>query len=914
MKVDATRIRQRQVLLLPVSVKKRELEQEVEHKENPSILNGDISTNLKEQILTVQKTKTLFGVESFAAAEFPVKKYTALAGVAELDWKFWRESNSLHCYQVELEVIIIQMKKLLEGQSIDASYLVECYPDYMNNITDSLLVQVVRGDRIVRKLGGAWYDPPSNFAQKTAAQALRIMIQKVGDLFSKVLSSQKEAELIKLLLGSPTRDVRLEGALAAENTYRHKWRRNLGSTGLILALEKEKDNSVRSSVARAIAYANPEAILKEHSVGVRGERFCPIARYRADLSIDVKINLAYGVAVALAALIEQGRYFDDFQEVPEISAAERLRAFDCSIKSLEELVYADNLTEDEKKLLLNTTCIIYNLVNNEAHADSNRISSPEQNKEFDRLLNRLSQIDIIKFIEKVTHTQFSDPSWKGNSVWGSSRVILATILAKKNDSGEKVLNYYFSLRKKVIEMMSHKDGFVLSNLRGVLDVIDNSIGRYLSGIDVDEIKWGDYTEFNSTVNDLLNFVERAQSDSHKLAVLNLFGALNEKGVSLSNHGNVDLESALDSSNKPRLKQTLHSMVYSKPVTKELFLSPPATTLQGKALHVYREMTPSFKDYFGMIDLKERALEVAVDCVNGNRFSKGLLFSGAPGTGKSRFGEVLANELALPLELLSDGMVTETNERHLLIVESKEKRYTSEQYIEKLSRHGICVVLVDEINKMASPNNERRALRFLALFQKLQQANIHSILIATTNFPILDNVNEFSIDENGHSEELDKLVREFVHPAVFDFFEPCHLFQQKSVGYGFTRGYLEYLAKRRVIIGDVNLEAAGRLARGLRPLRIINTISEIPERPFPAQAIESELRRLKLDTSEIKQLQNLMLAMINILKLPVEGKLNLSELALEAEDMPTESIAKILGSAPTPLTQASLLELFRNHSR
>ncbi|MBI2995463.1 MAG: ATP-binding protein [Candidatus Melainabacteria bacterium] len=750
---------------------------------------------------------------------------------------------------------------------------------------------------------GAFNVSPTIETREIAAKVFVRFLEWMGGALSDI---NRE---IGSLLESPYLLVRRQGAYAALKTYRLGKRYFWYPCHLASVLEKEKDDLSRIIMAGAIALADPKCILTKLYNNNDFSRLIELVL--SDPNLEVRATLLAGLRDLTEAENKAGRYFKNFSEVPELTPTDRAECFRYSARCVEEFIDKRPLSEDEAMILNNSFGVIAPLLKG---IGDESIIEGHVLEEYVRLKNRIAQLDLFNLVQVAAKHKFKDDSGEDIGLWENVSPVFYWMLLRRSESTKKPMVDYFRLKRKLSEKKENaSDSHAVEVFNKASSKINDAIEWSLTKTKSEEIKWGDYTEFNLAAGDLFELLGTSENFC-KLAVLNLIDDLRKNGLELSGGGRFLLHKALDDSNRLKLKDTLKSLIYSSEMSGEIVASPPATTAQGKALLVYREMAPSFKDYFGMVDLKERALGIALSSINSNRFSKGLLFSGAPGTGKSHFGEVLANELALPYELLSDGMITETEEEQLLIVESAERKYTLDQYIEKLARHGRCVVLVDEINKMANPGNQVRASRFLVLFQKLQQANLHPILIATTNFPILDNVNEFPIDEKGCSRKLDKLLKEFVHPDVFGFFEPCYLFHKKLVGYGFTKGYLKHLTQKGEITGDIDFEAVGDLAKGLRPLQIINTISEIPEHPFPSQAIKSELRKLKLDTNEIKQLQNLIAGTINILKLSIDGKLDLSELALAAEDIPTKSIAKILKSVPTPLTQTSLLELFRNYDR
>ncbi|OGI09287.1 MAG: hypothetical protein A3I68_09205 [Candidatus Melainabacteria bacterium RIFCSPLOWO2_02_FULL_35_15] len=467
----------------------------------------------------------------------------------------------------------------------------------------------------------------------------------------------------------------------------------------------------------------------------------------------------------------------------------------------------------------------------------------------------------------------------------------------KNLKSIIVILIFFALKKQLNDKkQSTGDATFQTNLSRALEKINSAIELCLKEKPVQDVNWGTSLELNIKIASLIELLERSQSN--KLAILNLLGVQNGNSVSLSDLGNVSLDKALTDSNKAKLRQVLKATVYSRPVTQGLFLKPVPSTPEGKAFLLYRayksDLPPykSFKDYYGMNDLKQYALKFAAAVVISKKASRGLLLSGEPGTGKSMFASVLANELALPL----------------IVIKSSEAANLS-AYLDDIKNTGCCVVLVDEVERIAKPSSGDS--RILGFFEALQKLPV--ITIATTNSPATDMIEGMVINQDGTSAAIDKVLVQNIHPDCLKTMQPCYFFHRKSVGSDFAKQYLEQIIKTEKKPNIENLGLISTLGKGLTPFDIMTAINqEIGSELEPAKII-STLGKLQLGRPRILTYAQEIKKITSIVgfeeTLKIKGELDFKKLAFIAEDIPIDKIEELVRGCTAGIDQDSLLALF-----
>lgn len=876
---------------------------------------------LRDKIQAIQRVKTSLGIESLAASdlhgfwdgdrreaaeEMGNKNPPSWKDFEELERRLWDETSHNALGWVTWAMVEI-VKKIDPAQIITKDY------------THSWLMYIATVDPTAKEQVGfinvflwatiegggrpPWSKKSRNIslgnevAIINSACTLRIILEKVGSSLSD------EAEIIQKLLNAPVKEVREEGARAAVNTYKHEWRRSIQDTGLIPALKKEQNDSIRADIAIAIALADPKAILEEHDIG-QSEKFYPLRLLLTDPSSTVKAALTNGIGMLLQAQMEGGRYYETFREVPHVSARQKVEATNYVVRIIEDLLAKDSLSSHQRVLLFNTIYIVSEL---SLHTEQNDA------------LKRLAAIDPVNLVKVTTREKFTcSETNRETYISEVATGTLSSILAQQIATKPNYLNYCFLTHSKVDELKRNtRETKIVDNFHDALASIERSAINYVSKTESEKIQWGNHSEFNASFNFLLDILQNPQRDEQsRLAILNLIHALYKNGVRLSEKEKIALldADALSAENKEKLLQTLSCTIHSGQVTGELFLNPNPDVVQGKALLLYRDLTISYKDYFGMNDLEQKCLEAAVVVITTQRTPKGLLFSGIPGTGKSIFGGVLANEVALPLRAIKSSEVTSGTNGELLIKEN-ENHYTMEEYLADIKKTGCCVVLIDEINIVAIPSTSTS--RVTPLLEGLQRLPV--IIIGTTNAPTLDKIEGMVINDAGTSEEIDKVLAQRVHPECFKVMEPCYLFHRSSVGTNFSYEYLGHLLKVKGLQKPLDIELVSILGKGLTPFDIKVVIDKVFSRNNDLTLEDDligEVGKLQLGRSKILDRAGFIKTSLRNLEreeaLKVVPPVNYKVAAFLVEDVPYDRIEQILKKAPSLVDQASLLSLLQEH--
>lgn len=964
MKIKNIRNNQKEIATQHPSIQDKKNTKEVVQEQSPDIMAENLS--LKEQILTIQKAKSDLGLEILAAVDWDIKwgsgplfegsqqqRFDAAIALGKKDYPTWKDFTTLISAicsesQVHDDKERIFFTKTRRGAASVVKAITWSMVEIANklqpgeiNLREDFNLFWCRDGSYSHLYHQSAYnglalcpkeyihssETYTNFhdeyTRSRLSEALRIVFRKAGEQ----LNAWKQAVFLQILIlyggvKFTYPECMQEGILAAEETYKREWRKEIYYTGFIKALEELEDDNLRERIAWVIAKANPATILEVHAPKCidcsneftahhqesnphYGSDFYPLKLLFTDRSSKVREALLSGIEDLCLAQKEMGWYYGNFSEKPELSPQNRIDIFTCTLNILEQFNSSSYLQEYQAKML-NCCCnIISYLVSDEAITYIKSNGKNEQNNEYAKLINRLSQIDLIKFVKLTSHTEFDDPNWKDINIWNNASQTIDRILLSRAKTYENPLNHYFELQKEISKMKNESPSTnVTSRLVNALEKIDNAVEHCLREKTVQDIKWGTSLEFNTTVASLIELLKRSQQSSRKLAIMNLFEALNTEGLSLSEQRKVNLDKALNESNKSKLRQALKTMIYSTSVNQKLFFNPQTSTPRGKALLIYRayksDSPPykSFKDYYGMNDLKQYALSSAIEVVISKRASKGLLLSGEPGTGKSMFASVLANELALPL----------------IVVKSSEVANLS-RYLDDIKNTGCCVVLVDEIERIAKPSN--MDARILGFFKALQKLPV--ITIATTNSPATDTIEGMAINKDGTSAAINKVLVQNVHPDCLKTMRPCYFFHRNSVGSDFTKQYLEQLIKmKRGKESNIeNLGFISTLGKGLTPFDIMTAINQEVGSSLEPTKIISTLGKLQLGrpriltrAKEIKQVTS-NLEFEEALK--VRGKLDFKKLAFVSEDISIDRIEEIVSGCTTEIDQDSLLALFCKHS-
>lgn len=900
------------------------------------------SYSLREQILAIQQAKAKLGIENLAASEFDFQLPSDRRRIArnltkdpswynfqkvrqQLVKERTRPFGNSSTLEVFVSVMLEIVSKLNPGM-IGAPNAYEVQFGQFSPFSNSVLMKISRGE---------YRDLHTSFgARENSAKILRTIVEKIGDRLDD------EATIIRLLLTSPDSPVRKQGAITALNTYKHKWRKGIKSTGFLSALRKEQNDEIRVQVAKAIALAAPQSFLEEHNLDKHSSLFMPLRRLvSSDECYVVKHAILSGVTNVCLAQQGKGKYYEDFREIPQLSIKNRIDCISHTLTILENLCRINPRTVDELHLIPISLCILAKMTSDQS---IEIINASEQSRVYRALDTKITNLDIEKLT--ILSTKHSDRNSPVLVAIGTASLdtrenicaLVDRILVNRTKSNPTPLLHFFEQKRNLSKLKDQtEDRKAALRIEDVIQRINNAIKDYLIHTEVKQIIWGDYTDFNLIVSDLSDLLLETKDNNCRLAILSLFKALHSDGVQLEKYE--PLEKALNKDNETKLRDTLRVVIHSGKVFPEFFSdTQPAqsTSLvrtvlnafkvlavavtanhEQYALDLYRVITRSYKDYFGMTDLKQRMIKTASQCLQSNS-PAGILLSGTPGAGKSLLAEVLANEIALPLRMLIPREIGK-RENGQAIIRKEGKEYTFEEYFESLKRGGSCVFLVDEIDEIFSPKEKDETVAFLKFFKDLEDLKIPIIVIATTNRPILDNLHGVAIDSNGSSNEMSRLMAQDVNPNLFAVLQPCYIFHTKSVGYDFAQEYINHLIGNEQVKGsseEPEFKKACAYARGITPYAIEQCTAGISNPTV--KTIMNELKVVKLNSTEICETARIIEIIVERLVMDLEreiqGHIDYKELALVAEDIPPKTLVEIISNSPSKFEQDDLIKLLAEY--
>lgn len=749
-------------------------------------------------------------------------------------------------------------------------------------------------------------------AKVNAAVTFRYILEKVGHLLDD------EIDTLRNLLISDVRDVREQGIIAAENTWKRPWRKNILGTALVRELRIESDQNLRNRAAWVIINANPKVLLEE---GAKDDdsRYYPIELLTVISDPSIKLNMIYGLCSVIFAQRKEGKFYEDFKEAPSLNSTDIERCCKYSIYVLEDLINKNTLSENEKKLLHYTCVLISNLLDK----DLNPIVRCLAQQLYDNQVNKLSNINLTKFIEFTTHSHFAEQSWRDKNTWSIASNILKTILLAAPKKYKNPLAYYLSLRTCVeqittISQTKKADPLVDSNLDGALNIIDFSITAYLSGKNFKGITWQDIEEFNTGFLGLLQLLNNSGIAGCRSAALNVIDDFNQNGI-IVGQSSLPFDARVNEKNMAALRSALRNNIYSQNILREQLISPSPATIQEKALLMARQITTSFKDYFGLTELKKKALETASEVITGKRFKKGFILSGINGMGKSFFGKTLAGELALPLQVIKGKEI----DIDRLLELGEYGTVTLETYFELLKKRAPLILMLDEIQYIAPAEEIELTGKLIKCLQGVIKSGAPIILVGTTNEPEPVLIEGLHIDGDGSSTEIDEVLKTRIHPFCLEVMDGYYPFNQESLGIGFTKDYLTHLQRARKLNGNQDLEQVAQLARGIKPVDIIQIVrgTLIPEQGvFSLKMVSENLSKLSADIKQgkLEELVNLLESSVRYCTLKygyrVEGNVDYKVLAVTAEGIPIKDLGQLLNHIPQVITQKSLLILLNSYRK
>ena len=529
--------------------------------------NQESFLSLKEVIAAIQQSQEKQGIKSLAASltnwekfeldiiipEARISRARQIGTKKPVDWAdFWYLDGKLYDEWLAptgnprvVTAITQAMKTMIQNAT--------SYP--LVKYSDSRLMKVANGT--YSKIGPFKMYSCSHEARVNAAIALRIIVEKIGN------SLNDEINILRMLLVSDIRDVREQGIIAAENTWKHHWRKNTSESGLCRRLRLEPDQALRGRATWIIVQANPKALL-EACTKDDGSKYFPIELIAVIDNPSIRSNMFFGLCSLFSAQRKEGKFYDNFKEIPVLDASDIERCFKYSIHVLQDLVNKSTLSVDERQLLHNTCFLISSLLDK----DLNPVVKCLDLHVYDDYVNKVSSINLSKFIEHTTHSHFTEDSWKDKNTWIAARKILEMALSVAGNRCKNPLANYLLLRDDVERMKTNAENtpipHVASNLNNVLDIIDSSIESYLVGKNLKGIIWQDTEELSAGFPRLLQLLTNSRNVSCRLAVLNTIDSLTQDGIAVAQRS-LPFNAIINEQNMAGLVNVLRNNVYFKSV-------------------------------------------------------------------------------------------------------------------------------------------------------------------------------------------------------------------------------------------------------------------------------------------------------------------------------------------------------------
>ncbi|MBI2995459.1 MAG: AAA family ATPase [Candidatus Melainabacteria bacterium] len=442
-----------------------------------------------------------------------------------------------------------------------------------------------------------------------------------------------------------------------------------------------------------------------------------------------------------------------------------------------------------------------------------------------------------------------------------------------------------------------------------------------------------------------------QNNSEKgLLFFKYLNQLMEKRIAIGNDPPRPYREFVNQENKNRVLQSCRKIVQdtiffrATPRGYEFFTEPHLglDSVPAQALALNHKLTRCFNDEEGYVDahgLKGLVLKPAVRSLYGNDSNSAthrtFLLSGPPGTGKSSLAETIANQLALPLVLLTPGMVTV--KKGDVKIKHGEKPQTVSEFIHTVNKTAPCVLLMDEVNKILPPRkganlNEIPTDAFLSQMEpKGTESHLSTkvVLIMTTNLPLTEEIDVSSIDDKGYSGSIEEQLYKYVDYGVMregrsdkKIFIFHKLFTEEQ-GTLFAKRFLEPYVKSRRIKGQVNYAEAGKTVMNYTPATVEKVFEDYVKSTQGQVTQEDMLSELKKRPGVIRyhfdpRVSGLMEGTINSLVYGLKVKkigtpapdakklaIRVQELNLTDEQF-TDAIVQL---APQVLTQENILTAF-----
>lgn len=387
---------------------------------------------------------------------------------------------------------------------------------------------------------------------------------------------------------------------------------------------------------------------------------------------------------------------------------------------------------------------------------------------------------------------------------------------------------------------------------------------------------------------------------------------------------------------------------------EFFASPYLDSVPGQALALYHKLTRCFSNpetgYADVHSLRELVLANAAHNLypsgqRGETFTSGFLFSGPPGTGKSFFAVALANQLAVPLYVLHDGIVDTKGKN--MIVRFNGDDVSLGRFFDGVKANSPCVLLLDDVDKLLplrevdridredddedidkeEKDGKTQTGKFLPELQNIRgdRGRTKVILIMTTNLPSTTKINLAKLDNAGYSKEGRRALvshisraairRQRIDHLVFTF----HKLFNEQQGEVLAKRFLGPYVDSGRLIPPIDFSKAGKVIMKYAPATTESALDNFMQ-SHPGQVTQeqllAELERQesmfegRADYKLVKYIDSIVTMLTEEGKKALVSELDLDELAIRANGLSREQIKMAISDyTPETLTQENILEAF-----
>ncbi|OGI12798.1 MAG: hypothetical protein A3I68_04925 [Candidatus Melainabacteria bacterium RIFCSPLOWO2_02_FULL_35_15] len=426
----------------------------------------------------------------------------------------------------------------------------------------------------------------------------------------------------------------------------------------------------------------------------------------------------------------------------------------------------------------------------------------------------------------------------------------------------------------------------------------------------------------------------------------------DKKVTIGENSPALFKDLLNEENKERILRACGAVVhrYDSFAVRDytFFISPSMRTLPGQALTLYHKLSRHFGDegYVDIYDLKDRVIKNVVDNLDNNSTQKvngGWLCSGPKGTGKSSFAEALANQMALPLIVLSPEMI-EHEKGNILVVMPSGRKINLGEFFVSVKTNAPCVLLLDEVEGLIVPraiddnyirkpteNEGKLTEAFLSTLQRFRNTRGASnvVVIMTTNAPSTIDVDIELIDKEGNSTDAEQELYKHVScnatrakridHRIFSFHKLYNLSQGEALARHFLQPYID----SRKIQPPSDYAEIGSKISDYPPAQIETSFTEVANKSSEEQVtVNDMINHLKARNvgrkelrEKIKQKVKLIEGYVSTLieamqEKSLDSSLDYTELALRSDGLTNTQIwSAIKDHTPKVLTQENIIAAF-----